>query len=490
MVDLKKIAFASGIGAMTAMLLGSAQPPAKAADRDHPEPGRQGEILPGEARILPQPYSRGVRLIGHEPLGGRTGNIQLAWMDRCAYVSSTLPGLPGGMKANDPRSGVAVIDVSDPRAPRQVGLLRDHGAIQTTETIHAVSAPGRKVLVAGSYAGGNAMFGPHDPPYLDIYDVSDCKKPKLMAEYVWPENAHTVTVSPDGRFVYGTSQSQTQPFTGHGGLQVLDISDMTRPRYIGRLKVEGPDGRLFEFAPHEVSVSPDGRRIYAGVTDSTSGDLNPGLKEGFNLERTMPETGGIYILDNSDIVDGKPDPRLRLISQVRHGGWHLVMQANIDGVPYLVGGGELSPCPGAVPQIVNIADEKHPFIKGQFHLAMNRPDVCPPGPPSMKSFGAPYATLHYNDVDSATRTRLGLFNFTVAGLRIADLRDPANPTEVAYFRPGDMCTGHVRYQPKSSQIWFICNESGFWVIGLAPDVPAGLGLNKALDLARGKEPAL
>ena len=40
-----------------------------------------------------------------------------------------------------------IFDVSNPAAPRQIGLLRDHGAIQTTETIHAVSAHGRKVLV-------------------------------------------------------------------------------------------------------------------------------------------------------------------------------------------------------------------------------------------------------------------------------------------------------------------------------------------------------
>lgn len=445
-----------------------------AARANNPEPGRQGEILPGEARVLPQPYAKGVQLVGHEPLGGRTGNIQLAWIDSCAYVTSTLPGLPGGMKADDPRSGVAVIDVSNPAAPRQVGLLRDHGAIQTTETIHAVSAHGRKVLVAGSYAGGNSMFGPKDPPYLDIYDVSDCAKPKLMAEYVWPENAHTVTLSPDGRFVYGTNQSQTQPFTGHGGLQVLDISDMAHPRFVGKLGVEGPDGKHFEFAPHEVSVRADGRRIFAGVTDSTGGDLNPGLKEGFSLERTLPETGGIYILDSSDLADGKPNPKLRLIGEAPHAGWHSVMPANIDGVPYLVAGGELSPCPGAFPQIVNIADEKHPFIAGQFRLAMNHAENCPADAQDMKNFGAPFATLHYNDVDSAVHTRLGLFNFTAAGLRIADLRDPANPVEVAYFRPGDMCTGHVRYLPKSGAIWFACVESGFWVIKLSREGRAAL----------------
>ena len=86
------------------------------------------------------------------------------------------------------------------------------------------------------------------------------------------------------------------------------------------------------------------------------------------------------------------------------------------------------------------------------------------------------ATLHYNDVDRAEDTRLGLFNFAWGGLRITDLRDPAHPVEVAYFKPGDVCTGHVRYVPKSGQIWVVCNASGFHVLELAPQIRASLGL--------------
>ena len=74
------------------------------------------------------------------------------------------------------------------------------------------------------------------------------------------------------------------------------------------------------------------------------------------------------------------------------------------------------------------------------------------------------ATLHYNDVDSAHDTRRGLFNFMWAGLRIADLSDPAAPREVAYFKPGDACTGHVRYRPEQDHVWLVCQSSGFWVL--------------------------
>ena len=434
-------------------------------------PGRQGEILPADAKkgILPEPYIKSMRVVGHTRIYDRPGNLQMAWVDDCAYVSSSVQGVPGGIDAEDPRSGLAVINVSDPENPRIVKLLRDRGAIQATETIHAVAAKDRKVLVAGAYAGGNPMFGPDDPAWLNIYDVSDCADPKLMAEYQWPENAHTVTLSADGRRVYGTNQEE---FTGRGGIQVLDISDLRNPRFLGKLGVTDNTGKSWKFASHEISLSQDGRRIYAAVTDSTGGDMNPGLKDGFSLERMSPGVGGVYILDNSDIVDGKDNPTLRLLGTVLGGGWHSVMPARINGVPYLVGGDELFPCPGTFPKIINIANESKPFIEGEFRLEMNHPENCPDasGDGHMAALALPAATLHYNDVDNAENTRFGLFNFTAAGLRVADLSDPANPVEVAYFRPGDMCSGHVRYFPTTGQIWSVCSESGFWVTQISPEL--------------------
>lgn len=99
-----------------------------------------------------------------------------------------------------------------------------------------------------------------------------------------------------------------------------------------------------------MSLSPDERRIYAAVIASKGGDMNAGVKL-FppNADGLGPETGGIYILDNSDLVDGKADPKVRLVGTAQHGGWHSAIQANIKGAPYLVGAGELGACPGAWP---------------------------------------------------------------------------------------------------------------------------------------------
>ena len=389
-------------------------------------------------------------------------------------------GIPSPEKTVGPTSGVAVIDVGNPSAPKVTRYLQDKGALEAGETMHAVTTPDRAVLAASVYAGAAGM-GPAKDGWLDIYDVSDCANPKLMSEVKWPEASHTITVSPNGRRVYGTIIS---PFTGNGGIQVMDISDMAHPRFVGKFVATRPDGTSFEFATHEISISPDEKRIYAGVIASKGGDLNTGIKiMPPNAEGLGPNAGGIYILDNGDIVAGKAHPKMRLIGTSLHGGWHSAVRARIGGVPYLVGAGELGACPGSWPKVTNIADEKHSRIVGEFKLAMSIKENCPPREGVEIATGGVLgrpgtASTHFNDVDSTTSTRLGLFPFLFGGLRIVDLRDPARPTEIAYFKPGDMCGSHVRYVAKSGQIWFACNLSGFYVIDLKPAVRASLAASQ------------
>lgn len=453
---------------------------------DNPEPGRQGEQIAADhpGAVLARPYSQGVRVVGHSPVSGRDSNIQLVWAGDCAYVASTPPKFLGFAGSAAPETfGIAVIDARDPANPRQVGLLRDNGAIHAAETISAVVAPdGRKVLAAGAYANGHGSAMPNDQPaWLDIYDVSDCAKPRLMAEVTWPENSHTITLSPDGRTVYGTTMS---PFTGDGGLQVMDISDLASPRFLGKFAATRADGSAFGFAAHEISFSADGRRIYAGAISSKSDDFNHGIPLMPPSARLLGnEGGGVLILDNGDFVDRRANPKLRLVSATAGAGWHSAMPARIGGVPYLVGGPELTACPGTWPVITRIADETRPQVVGEFRLAMNRRENCPPKSPAEQASGGIVPTpgtaaLHYNDVDNASDTRLGLFNFMWAGLRIADLTDPANPREVAYFKPGDACSGHVRYRPETGHIWLTCAASGLWILELSPQVRKAVGIRR------------
>lgn len=466
---------AFGLAALASMLLAPPLGAARTVYRDNPEPGLQGETLAGEANVLARPYTKGVRLIGHTKIEGGMGAV-MAWSGNCAYAPTA---------RDSGRPGVTVIDVSDPSTPRTVGLLTARGALGAGETLHAVETPNRKILVASVYGvSGPKMGGPGQDTtpgdaWLAVYDVAECASPRLLLEYAWPERVHTLRVSPNGKRVYGTVIS---PFTGEGGIQVLDVTEFDNPRFLGKFGATRQDGTTYEFAPHEVSISPDEHRVYAGVISSTGKDLNRGI-DIFppNREGLGPDAGGIYIFDNSDLAEGRPDPKMRLIGTAQHGGWHSAIQANIGGKPYLVGAGELGVCPASWPRITDISDERNPRIAGHFRLAMNRKPNCPPESKELaRSLNGPPGTAasHWNDVDSSSDTHLGLFPMIWAGLRIADLRDPTDPKEVAYFKPGDQCMTHVRYRAESGHIWFGCAESGFYVIELRSELRKSLGLTE------------
>ncbi len=481
---------------------------------DRPETGRQGETLQADiasGRAL-KPYHKGVRLVGHTDIWNRGANLNMAWIGSCAYVSSAKGSGPQAANSTSTAylkepAGVAVIDVSNPAAPRSVKLLRDRGSIDASETLHAIEAGGRRILVAGNYSGGIPFFATQadamksmpavfaarpgtavplpepskadaDQAWLSIYDATDCKNPKLMSEFKWPANVHMVTISPNGQRVYGT-EIVPGLTTGLGGILVLDISDLAKPRFIGEFGATLADGSTRRFTTHEVHLSADERRAYASVYASEAGGVD------------QSKDGSVYILDNSDIVEGRANPKMRLLGEAQHGGWHSVVPAQIGGVPHLVGAAEPGTCPGVWPKIIDIADEAHPRIVGQFKLEMNTPQNCHPAPLRNQ------IASHFNDVDDAHDTHLGLFPFIAAGLRIVDLRDPAKPVEVAYFKPGlatktvltglglpgenkgpsnDACMSHVRYAKDTGQIWFACVDSGFYVIELTAQLRASLGL--------------
>lgn len=403
---------------------------------DAPEPGLQGQTPLADmlSRRSQDPYFCGVRLIGHTDIGNRGANLQLARSGRCAYVSSMktlFPQDPEDPVTTRPPAGVAVIDVSNPRKPESVGLLRDPGSLDSVETMDAIDAGKRHVLVAGDYSGGTGSGGEETgPAALSIYDVSQCTEPKLMATFHWPHNAHDVTLSPDGKRVYGTRP------TDSAGFMVADITDMRRPRLIADVPLILPDGTATSC--HTVELNKAETRLYcAGLAVSSRAERDEEYPSLF--------PGGPSIWDISEISKGTRNPKVRFVgeSQIAGQGWHHAVPARINGKPYVIAASELArgeagrhDCEAAAfPRIWDISDERKPRLVGEFRLEVQ--DHCGDPNVAMENELGNYAS-HYNSVDSTfgEKTRLGLFSFVGAGIRIVDLRDPRRPREVAYYKPG------------------------------------------------------
>jgi hypothetical protein len=90
-------------------------------------------------------------------------------------------------------------------------------------------------------------------------------------------------------------------------------------------------------------------------------------------------------------------------------------------------------------------------------------------------------SVHYHDVDDPKNTHFVMASMWNAGIRVFDVRNPAQPTEVAYFNPADVAGkgqatlldqvwGHIRYDAKRGEIWFASQHGGFFVVRIEDQV--------------------
>jgi LVIVD repeat-containing protein len=397
-----------------------------------------------------QGYCQGVRLVSSNDIGRRGNNIQMTWLDDCAYVSTTL--------APDTHelAGTAVLDVSDRLRPKLVDILHSptagwnsHEALEANDT--------RRVLAATSGGQMRGLFA----RWLDIYDASDCRHPKLRGRYDYgtPE-LHGLRIARDGKTVYVSSQ------VGEHIVTALDISNLRKPRVLARWS---PQSR--HYTVHDLDLSADGTRAYVGATG--------------------PQTG-LTILDTSEIQARRPNPRFKMLGETfwtHHGQivGHTVFRARIAGRPYVLLGGEV-PAVGACPwddgvRLIDVSDEAHPVVVSRFALEVNEPRNCPSTWQDRANYSSHY--MGVDDMDDATTMFVTWYS---AGLRVVDISNPAYPQEVAYFKPPpqpdtviprsnggdfvgmrnpffDLTTSDVRYRP-NGDIWFTSTANGFQIARL------------------------
>lgn len=501
---------------------------------DNQEPGLQGDVpmasrVEGPDGISPaeKGFNCGLALVGRTTLdaGGRNGsqNANMAWSQDCAYVSGSGGAATFGPTTYDPAkddpNGIAVVDVSDPTAPVHVRTLSGRaGSTKTSETIYAMDVPAdnqwgrpeRHVLVVGQY--GNAGSGVLKP--MDIYDVSNCADPKFLATYLWPDNIHNLTISANGKYVFAT-----QP------LQMLDIDPLfdadpaTGPVFVGNVELDMPyplvpfgsgaeaddalpaevrEANRRGYSSHQVWTSPDGTRLYVGAQ--------------------TPQYEVFTIVDIRDWITASPAERAttkrpKILSQ-GNGRGHSVSVASIDGQGTWAMHAEesvfgqandcadaglplpathtLSPNYGADPFVgvaepflSNVTDPERPTMHvSRLGLQINRVENCE----ARKASGV-QASVHYHEFDREQNARFAIASMQNAGIRVFDVRDPAAPSEVAYFNPGDVFSpkddpntpqneaadntvtldyawGHPRFVPEKNQIWFATRTGGFWVVEL------------------------
>jgi hypothetical protein len=356
--------------------------------------------------------------------------------------------------------------------------------------------PIRQMLFGDSGVDPKGLGG--GGPEIDIYDLSaDCRAPQLLTSTALtytkadgtqaPINGHEGDISPDGMTYY--VGDITNKF-----YHAVDVSNPTRPKVVASFNMtNSPIGK----SPHGLSVSPDGTRLYAvGFDTGSPADVvNPNFKA----------NTGFITLDVSDIQARKPKPEFRVLSSAAYKDGNLAQHTiitKINGNPYVVMVDEagsaglasvasakaacaagLSPFPLA--RIYDMRDETKPVLVSKLKLETHDVKNCDTVLPDVADLAVFTYGSHYCSVDDTANATAMACSYWNSGVRVFDIRNPAEPKEIAYFnppgtatpaigsghvsfgqwRPGgpDWCASRLDFDKASGTLTTMCADNGLYV---------------------------
>jgi hypothetical protein len=419
--------------------------------------------------------------------------------------------------------GAVVIDASDPYNPQAVRYLNDSRTMINSHEALKVHQK-RKLLAAvqhGQYVTDSVA--PAAASEFAIYDISgDCRNPQLLATIDMPgTNGHAGNFSPDGNTYYATNPFQFQNDPQYRNrMQAIDITDPTRPMHILNWEFPGATGGPAPVAgmSHDVSFNPAGTRIYAPQPGKYS---DPGVAQ-------ANRPNGLVILDVSDIQMRRPNPQVRVISQLfwEDGGTsQSTYLVKIQGRPFIIyadeaagpsggEGGRINACargiaPSGFARLIDISDERNPRVTAKLMLEAHDPKNCAellttPGANRQSDYSA-----HYCAVDRVQDAKMVACTHMGAGLRVFDIRDPYRPREIAYYKPParrraflpgssiwapdnpdrtvDFTISDVRWRNYRGEVhlWFSSGDNGFQIVKFTKSrselLPDANGLDAGTD---------
>lgn len=366
--------------------------------------------------------SKGFQLVGRTTLGDRGVNSPIAVAGQCVYVGDRYD-----------KHGIAVVDVKDPRRPRQVATIKpDAGSTQ--RELRADRGLGLLVVMQYSTRGIGDTAG----NYLRTYDIRDCRHPRLLATvdfgarsphefFLWKDPKHA------GRALAYVTFTLFTP-----DLAVYDLSDPTAPQLASVYDIAADQAFKAQDAAtksgsgylHSLAVSDDGTRAYMGNWDY-----------------------GFYVADTSSLAD----PPVAGLGAVRPAGLPLDYGHNVHGGvkvpgrPYVVMVQEEyanagSGCPFGWVRTADISDETQPELLGEFRIPEND---CARAKQLNGTFTAHNQTVF---------PHVALVPWYSGGLRAVDIHDPAHLSEAGAFVP----RSYFEPDQRDSRLYFPGNGQDKW----------------------------
>jgi hypothetical protein len=220
-----------------------------------------------------------------------------------------------------------------------------------------------------------------------------------------------------------------------------------------------------DYQPHGVSISNDGNRLY--MAESAFND------EGEDFT-------GLTVLDVSEVQKRVLNPTVHLVSRLTWPQLSTPQNATpfrVKGHKYLLETDEFgSGKQVGAARIIDIQNERKPFVVSNLRLAVNKGDqTADPGDDQ------PFQGYqgHYCSLPSRVDPHIVACSFILSGLRVFDIRNPAHPREIAYHnkplmpgtgsfptKAGAFAMSAPAYDEATHDIWYTDGNSGFYVVRL------------------------
>ena len=416
------------------------------------DPGSKPEEIQGKAPLADfesgraaEGYYCNARMVSHF---GTSGGFRVErYVDEagneCAYWDSTLLWPHNVLDQGADGPGVYVLDMSDPAKPVHTDTLRTFAMQSPHESVRVNARRGLLVAVAANPAW--------HPGIIDVYSIAeDCRHPVLLSATPTGGLGHEGGFAPDGDTYYAAS------LYGHT-LTAIDLSDPQLPVTLWT---------SFDYQSHGVSISNDGTRLY--------------MAESAFRDETQ-DFSGLTILDVSEIQERVVNPQVTIVSRLTWPKLSTPQNATpftVKGHEYLLEIDEFGSGDNiGAARIIDISDEKNPFVVSNLRLAVNEGgETEDPGD------NLPFQGYqgHYCTLPSRVDPYIVACSFIMSGLRVFDIRDLEHPREIAYFNeplmPGEdeaypikggaFAMAAPAYDPESGDIWYTDGNTGFFVVRL------------------------
>ncbi len=406
-------------------------------------------------------YRCNTRPVAHE---GTTGGFKVQrYTDRrgntCAYYDSTLL-FPKDILMNAAEGlGVVVLDMNRPHRPRRTTTLVSPAMQSPHESL--VLNPKRGILGA-TLGNASTNIG-----MLDLYDVrTNCRKPRLLSSTPTAILGHESGFSPDGRTFYAAS-------TGAQTFVAIDVSEPTRPQ---------PVFTQLGVNYHGLRVSGDNRTLYVAHIG--------------NPEDGRISSGGLRILDVTEIHRRRPDPQVEVVADLtwrehsiaqvaepfRKNGRDYLLQVDEFANYALDAGPTQASAPVGAARIIDITRPSRPRVISHLRLAVHQPGARKGDQQNDPGALMPvqgYAG-HYCSIPRRRAPKLVGCSMILSGLRLFDISNLRRPREVGYFNQpvaegshplnptasGGYAMSQPAWDVRRRSVWYSDGNSGFFVVRL------------------------